>query len=80
MNHELGQAMAFDFSGRCALVTGAGGIGEATAQLLARCGARVALVDCDRQRAEAAAAGGDDREKMRATVPNLIAFYTGSPA
>ncbi len=30
--------------------------------------------------AEAETAGGEDREKMRATVPNLIAFYTGSPA
>jgi uncharacterized protein YndB with AHSA1/START domain len=30
--------------------------------------------------AEAAIAGGEDSDKMRATVPNLIAFYTGSPA
>lgn len=30
--------------------------------------------------ADAAIAGGEDPKKMQATVPNLIAFYTGSPA
>ena len=30
--------------------------------------------------AEAAIAGGEDAAKMRATVPALIASYTGAPA
>lgn len=42
-----------DLAGRVALVAGAGqGIGEATAVLLARAGARVAIVDRHRDRAE----------------------------
>ena len=30
--------------------------------------------------ARAAIAGGEDTAKMQATVPALIAFYTGAPA
>ena len=37
----------FDLTGKAAIVVGgAGGIGEATAQMYARKGARVAIVDC----------------------------------
>lgn len=37
----------FDLTGKAAIVVGgAGGIGEATAQMYARKGAKVAIVDC----------------------------------
>lgn len=45
--------MSVDFRGRVALVTGAAsGIGEATARMLAACGAAVCLVDRDQERLE----------------------------
>jgi NAD(P)-dependent dehydrogenase (short-subunit alcohol dehydrogenase family) len=46
----------FDFRGRSAVVTGGGsGIGKATARLLARSGARVAIIGRDREELEKAA-------------------------
>ena len=40
---------------------------------------RAFFTDSAKAWAKAAIAGGEDAEKMRATMPNLIAFYTGSP-
>jgi 2-dehydro-3-deoxy-L-rhamnonate dehydrogenase (NAD+) len=63
-------ALSFDFSGRAALVTGgASGVGQAVAATLHAAGAQVALLDLDRERAEAAAAGiGDDVLGLAADV------------
>jgi NAD(P)-dependent dehydrogenase (short-subunit alcohol dehydrogenase family) len=48
--------MGFDFSGKLAVVTGgANGIGAATARMLARGGARVAIFDLERVDAAVAA-------------------------
>jgi 3-oxoacyl-[acyl-carrier protein] reductase len=53
--------LSFDFTGRAALVTGgASGVGQAVAATLHAAGADVALLDLDRERAEAAAAGIGD--------------------
>lgn len=48
---------SFDLAGKCAVVVGgAGGIGEATARMYAKKGAKVAIVDCKDNCAEVAAA------------------------
>src|SRR6478736_3560598 len=53
--------LSFDFTGRAALVTGgASGVGQAVAATLHAAGADVALLDLDRERGEAAAAGIGD--------------------
>ncbi|WP_202804088.1 SDR family NAD(P)-dependent oxidoreductase [Crystallibacter crystallopoietes] len=48
----------FDLSGEAAVVTGAGsGLGKAIAEILAQAGASVGLIDVDRERLDAVAAG-----------------------
>ncbi len=61
------------FEGQSAVVTGAAtGIGEATARILAREGAEVALVDLDGEGAEAVAASiGESGGRARAVVADL---------
>lgn len=61
------------FEGQSAVVTGAAtGIGEATARILAREGAEVALVDMDGEGAEAVAASiGESGGRARAVVADL---------
>ena len=61
------------FEGQSAVVTGAAtGIGEATARILAREGAEVALVDLDGEGAEAVAASiGESGGRARADVADL---------
>ncbi len=61
------------FKGQSAVVTGAAiGIGEATARILAREGAEVALVDMDGEGAEAVAASiGESGGRARAVVADL---------
>jgi meso-butanediol dehydrogenase/(S,S)-butanediol dehydrogenase/diacetyl reductase len=77
--------MAARFAGRVALVTGgASGIGAATARALAREGARVVVVDLDRERgaAVATACGGElavtdvaDAAALTATVARAAAAH-----
>src|SRR5579875_3153406 len=77
--------MAARFAGRVALVTGgASGIGAATARALAQEGARVVVVDIDRERgaAVAAACGGElavadvaDAAALAATVARAAAAH-----
>ncbi len=64
------RGLSFDFTGRAALVTGgASGVGQAVAATLHAAGADVALLDLDRERAEAAAAGiGSDVLGLAADV------------
>lgn len=63
---------AFDFKGRCAVVTGGGaGIGLACATLLAECGARVALLDRDPAVESVAAELGPDHIGVVADLRQL---------
>ncbi|MBL4916740.1 SDR family NAD(P)-dependent oxidoreductase [Szabonella alba] len=56
---------AFDLTGELAVITGAAsGIGEAAARMLAAAGARVAIVDRDR----------DQAETVAATIPGALAL------
>ena len=66
------------FEGQSAVVTGAAtGIGEATARILAREGAEVALVDLDGEGAEAVAASiGESGGRARAVAADLTDWET----